>query len=458
MQRLAALCLAGLLAACAPAPDLDVAERRANIPAALPPMKTFATPQVTPAQRSNRAIASDFLDLTFELESGRALPVLTRFEGPITLRVVGDQPSSLQPDLTRLLERIRREAGITISQVPSTQSASITIQVLTRRELQRAVPQAACFVVPNVTSWDEFRRNRRDPRLDWTLLKTRKQMSIFLPGDVSPQEVRDCLHEEIAQAIGPLNDLYRLPDSVFNDDNFHTVLTGFDMLILRTVYAPELRSGMTREQVAARLPAILGRYNPRGRNRGLPPAEKTSRDWINAIETALGPRTPAGRRRGAAQEAVRIASEAGWGDTRYAFSLFALGRLSLGTNPEIALASFLQSGTIYAAGPDMDIQGAHVAMQLAAFALSAGQAETTLGIVNANLPAVADAENAALLATLLLVKAEALELQGKRQEAETVRLDSLGWAQYGFGSEDEVRQRAAEISTLSPRGRDGSGT
>ena len=63
--------------------------------------------------------------------------------------------------------------------------------------------------------------------------------------------MRDCLHEELAQALGPLNDLYHLPDSVFNDDNIHTVLTGFDMLILRAAYAPELRTGMTREQVEA---------------------------------------------------------------------------------------------------------------------------------------------------------------------------------------------------------------
>jgi hypothetical protein len=82
-------------------------------------------------------------------------------------------------------------------------------------------------------------------------------MAVFMPADVAPQEVRDCLHEEVAQAIGPLNDLYRLPDSVFNDDNFHTVLTGFDMLILRATYAPELRSGMTRAEVAAALPGIL---------------------------------------------------------------------------------------------------------------------------------------------------------------------------------------------------------
>lgn len=458
MRLWAALAFLALLAACAPAPELDVAERRANLPVALPPMKTFSTPRVTPAQRSNRAIASDFLDLTFELESGRKLPVLTRFEDPITLRVVGRGPSSLTTDLDRLLARFRNEAGITITRVPASEDASITVEVLTQRELQRAVPQAACFVVPNVTGWEDFKRNRRDDRLDWTRLRERKRMAVFLPGDVSPQEVRDCLHEEIAQAIGPLNDLYRLPDSVFNDDNFHTVLTGFDMLILRMIYAPELRSGMTRDEVASRLPTILARENPRGRNRGLPPAPKTTRDWIDAIETALGPRTSPSRRRAAAQEAVRISSEAGWNDTRYAFSLFALGRLSLATDPEIALAAFLQSGTIYATGPDMDIQGAHVAMQLAAFALSAGQTETTLGIVNANLPAVADAENAALLATLLLVKAEALELQGKVQDAETVRLDSLGWAQYGFGSEEEVRLRASEISTLSPRTRMGSGT
>ncbi len=45
--------------------------------------------------------------------------------------------------------------------------------------------------------------------------------------------MRDCLHEELAQALGPLNDLYRLSNSVFNDDNFHSVLTGFDMEMLR---------------------------------------------------------------------------------------------------------------------------------------------------------------------------------------------------------------------------------
>jgi hypothetical protein len=130
--------------------------------------------------------------------------------------------------------------------------------------MQRVVPQAACFVVPRVSSWAEFRRARGSRDLDWTTLTGRDRVAVFIPSDVSPQEVRDCLHEEVAQALGPLNDLYRLPDSVFNDDNFHAVLTGFDMLILRTYYDAELANGMTRAEVSARLPGILARLNPGG--------------------------------------------------------------------------------------------------------------------------------------------------------------------------------------------------
>ncbi|MEM1389318.1 MAG: DUF2927 domain-containing protein [Pseudomonadota bacterium] len=414
-------------------------------------MKTFPSPRISPPGRSNAAIARDFLDLSFELESGRQLPVLTRFEGPITVRVTGRPPSSIGPDLARLLSRLRREAGISITQVPADQPASITIEVLSRDELQRFVPQAACFVVPRLSSWAEFKRNRRSALVDWTTLETRERMAIFLPGDVSPQEARDCLHEELAQSLGPLNDLYRLGDSVFNDDNFHTVLTGFDMLILRAYYAPELQSGMTREAVAARLPGILARLNPRGQRAPVALPSRTPREWIAAIEEALGPRTTDSRRQAAAKRAVAIAREQGWSDNRMAFSLFALGRLALIGEADIALASFLQAGTLYNRGSETKLQAAHVAMQLAAFALSSGQTDAAIGLVDDNLAVVAQAENAALLATLLMIKAEALEVQGRVTEARAVRNDSLGWARYGFGSDAAVRARLSEIAALSSR-------
>ncbi|WP_456388898.1 DUF2927 domain-containing protein [Profundibacter sp.] len=441
-----------VLAACsAGGPNNNMTERRATVsPSALPPMKRFTNANNSPPTRSNTEIARDFLDLAFRMESGRVLPVMTRFEGPITLRVIGNPPASLGPDLKHLLNRLRREAGISIRRVDATQSANITIDVVPRAQLQRYVPQAACFVVPRISSWTQYRKQRRSNITSWASLTKRDQIAIFLPGDVSPQEVRDCLHEELAQALGPLNDLYRLPDSVFNDDNFQTVLTGFDMLILRAYYAPEMRNGMTRSQAAIALPRVLARLNPRGQHIATGPmALPTPRIWIDAIETALGPKGSDFSRQKAALHAVRIARNSGWNDTRLAFSLYALGRLSISDKNDSAMNAFLNSGAIYR-HRNTRVQAAHVAMQLAAFSLSAGDGEQTLKLVNASLPAVTASKNAALLATLLMLKAEALELVGRSSEAHAVRTDSLGWARYGFGSDKAVRLRLAEISALAP--------
>lgn len=449
--RVGALCLTALTLGCAPIPEPETPQRRATPTEALPPMKTFSSVNVARPRRPNAQIAADFLDLSFRMESGRELPILTRFDGTVTVGVRGNAPPSLTSDLTRLLNRLRREAGIDIRAARPGEPVSITVEVLARRELQRVVPQAACFVVPRVSSWAEFRRNRRSDVVDWTTLTERRRAAVFLPGDVSPQEVRDCLHEEIAQALGPLNDLYRLPDSVFNDDNFHTVLTGFDMLILRAYYDPALANGMSRAQVARALPGVLARLNPGGAGLRARPVAETSRGWIEAIETALGPRTSASGRRTAAKRAVALAEAAGWNDNRTAFSLYALGRLSLSREPDLALASFLQSAAIFRSRPETRVQAAHVNMQLAAFSLSSGQLDGTLALVQDSLPAVRQAENAALLSTLLLIRAEALDLKGATTEARRVRNEALGWARYGFGSDAIVRARLSEIAALAPR-------
>ena len=442
------------LAGCAGTGTRDTPSMRQPASIALPAMKTFTGVPSARVTRSNASIAQDFMELAFQLESGRRLPVLARFEGPVTVRVVGNAPPSLAPDLALLLARIRAEAGISIRQVPATQDAGITIQVISRRALQRAVPQAACFVAPRVASWSEFLKTRRRPLGDWTTLETRDRMAVFLPGDVSPQEIRDCLHEELAQALGPVNDLYRLTDSVFNDDNFNTVLTPFDMLILRTFYAPELSSRMTPQEVAARLPGILDRINPAGRSGATGIAGPTPPAWTGAINAALAQRISDARRLSAAKQAVAIARAEGWGDNRMAFSLFVLGRSALGIDGPLALTAFLQAAEIYGSRPETRLHAAHVAVQMAAFSLSAGQPQIAVDIVDAHSGAAMAAQNAGLLATLLMIKAEALTALGRTEEARIIRLDSLGWARYGFGSDQEVRQRLAEIAAISPAGRE----
>ncbi|MGR3377294.1 DUF2927 domain-containing protein [Salipiger abyssi] len=444
------LCLA--VSACMPVPSPDTATRAAasvTSVSGLPAMKSFATPRPMAPVVSNADLARDFLDLAFSLESGRALPAFTRFEGPITLRVTGSPPAALAPDLNRLLHRLRSEAQIDIRQVSGPQ-ANITLVAIPRAEIRRHLPQAACFVVPNVSSLREYLSARRSSAVSWTRVARRETLAIFLPADAAPQEVRDCLHEEIAQALGPLNDLYRLADSVFNDDNVHTVLTGFDMTVLRAYYDPSLRSGMSRHDVAARLPAILARVNPQGETLPARDLPATPRVWIDAIQTALGPGASPAERRAAATRALNTAMSLGWTDHRRGFSHYAMGRILQGVSAEDAQDQFMWAQHYFAASPNTQLHQAYVASQLAAYAINDNRPEDALALLGRHLDTAARHENAALLATLMLLRAEALELSGRVSEGRQVRLDSLGWARYGFGSDWAVRAKLREIGSLNP--------
>jgi hypothetical protein len=355
----------------------------------------------------------------------------------------------LQHDLTRLIGRLRSEARIDITQV-SNQPANITINAVPRSEIRRALPQAACFVAPNVSTMEEYRKSRKTRKANWSELRSREKLAIFLPNDVSPQEVRDCLHEELAQSLGPLNDLYRLPDSVFNDDNVHTVLTGFDMLMLRTYYSPQLHNGMSRGQVAATLPHILRGINPRGEGAPARFSTRTPIQWKRAIETALGPAASASQRRAGAQDALRIAKAMGWQDQRRAFAHYAMGRVLQRAEPALAQQHYIQAKRFYSATPGTNLHQAYVATQLSAFAVSQGNGAQALHLIAPHVQTARESENAALLSTLLLLRAEALDLENRASEAQAVRLDSLGWARYGFGSDWAVRAKLREIASLNP--------
>ncbi|MDA7965029.1 DUF2927 domain-containing protein [Ruegeria sp.] len=438
MRGLAAFCLLAAMAGCTSVPPVEQPTRVQAIEAVLPPTKSFTAARPLPPARSNTNIAADFLDLHFELESGTPLPVFTRFEGPVTVRLTGTPTGTMQTDLNRLLNRLRREAGVDIQQI-SEGTANITIEAVSQQDIHRILPQAACFVVPNSSSLEEYRSDRRKRKSSWTELTSRERLGIFIPYDVSPQEIRDCLHEELAQALGPLNDLYHLPDSVFNDDNFHTVLTGFDMLILRATYAPELRTGMTREQVAQVLPGVLSRLNPRGDRLQPQPLTDTPRAWIRSVQRAVGSGGATGRRVRAAQEAARIGQEEGWTDHRRAYPHYLMGRMGQFDNPEAAQRQFDIALQYLNATPGTEVQRAYITAQTAAFALARGQGPDALPDLDQAIDVMMRAENAALLATLMLLKSEALRQAGRLDQARAVRLDSIGWARYGFGSDVVVR-------------------
>ncbi|MCY1125829.1 DUF2927 domain-containing protein [Frigidibacter sp. RF13] len=408
-------------------------------------MKRFPPAPGTPARRSNADMARDFMDLSFRLETGRPLDAFSRFTAPLTYRLTGQVPPTAATDLGELIARLRTEAGLSLSAAAPEDQAAITIEFLPRRQLQARARDAACFVAPRVSSWTEYRRARGSD-LDWTDFTFRDRVAIFIPSDTGPQEIRDCLNEEMAQALGPLNDLYRLPDSVFNDDNIEGRLTGFDMLMLRATYAPELTPGMSPGEVEVRIPGILARLNPAGaRPASFPP--QTPRAYGEAIARALGPGARGGGRVRAAEEALAIARP--WSDWRTGFAWLSLGRVLPRDRLAEVRAAFANAAALYRS-QRLPLHAAHADLQRALLALSDGAFTDALSLADGAIPAARTGRDAALLAGLLAVRAVALDRTGQPDAARAARLDSLGWARYGMASDTEVRARLAFIEALAP--------
>lgn len=408
-------------------------------------------PEPSPG-RSNTQTAADFQELFFRLESGRSLPVFTRYEGPVRLAVRGPLPQGAGAELDAMLVRLRREAGIDITRSRRTDRAQMIIEFIPQEKMREQVPEAACFVVPGVRSWSEFTRSRNQGLHDWAKLSQRGNVALFIPRDTALQDLRDCLHEEVAQALGPLNDLWHLSDSIFNDDNFHGTLTDFDMLVLKLAYQPELRSGMTRAEVAARLPALLERLNPRGGAVTAPQPVLTPDAFSDQIKLALTIGLDAETRHKAARSAVDLATRAGWQDNRRAFAHYIAARQGMLFDPGVAVEDLAAARRFYGALPAADLHIALVDLQMAGFFLAADVPEATQLLAEQAGPALMRAGNSAAAALLLLMRAEAHARLGQTARAAALRLDSQPLARYGFGPKANPQAQIAAIGRSTAAG------
>lgn len=410
--------------------------------------------------RSNLDLAEDFLDLTFRLENGDRLPRLLKYEGPVRVVLRSQGLSTYLPELRDLLDRLRSESGIDIELTPNPTDAQIHIWAASRAGIARAFPGAACFIVPGVTSWDEFRWPpmldqfwpARSEIVEWSELERLTVTSIFIPADSTPQDTRDCLHEELAQALGPANDMYRLSDTVFNDDNFHSVLTPFDMLMLRTLYDDRLPAGISREKAAALVPAVLNRINPSGRGLARELRASAAPRWKSAIEAALDRRKRPTARQSAAAQAVAFARQMKPTDHRLGLSLLTLGRITSSENPkdakELFEAAYVQFADQFGGN---SIHLAHVALHLALVALREDEFDRAIALARRHAPAARKAENAVVLSGLLAIESEALLALGDLEKARAARIDSLEWARYAFGDTNgNILKARAKIAAFRP--------
>lgn len=407
---LVATLIAAVLAACAPPAGRAPAPDRQAAPSEPPPFPRLGT--ALPAGHTahdNASLARLLVLLAHETEWGAPRPHLVRFEAPVSVALEGPGAGTYASFLDSFLADIRAEAGVSIARRTP---ANLLIRFVDGRRFESTLRTAACVTAQGEVSWQAY---AADPtgRPAQALAGARRieAMTIFIPDSAPPYLVRNCLLEEIPQALGLANDLYGLAMSSFNDDGAHLWPTKLDYLMLRVLYAPELRTGLDRRATEARAREVLDRVNPEGI--GAPPLPRLKPralgDWPRLMTAVFSRGVSEGERRELARKTLAVVEAYAPDSAQHCHTLVTAGRVLSRAEPARALALFDRAGQVCeTAHGTSDIRQARIALERACALARLGRAAEAAALAEATWPVLAAHGQDERLAALYTIQAEAL--------------------------------------------------
>ncbi len=212
---------------------------------------------------SNVSLARLFTNLSHDMEWGARRRNLVRYEAPISIGLKRPGAERHFAFVDEFLSQLARNSGVKIARGGG--SENLRIRLVEGAHFDTLLPTAYCVVAQGELAWDGFAADPSHHGAEALLAAQRiEQMTIFIPATAAPYLVRNCLLEEIPQALELANDLYGLGSLIFNDDAAHLWPTKLDYLMLRVLYAPEMITGLDRRETERRAPSILNRINPAG--------------------------------------------------------------------------------------------------------------------------------------------------------------------------------------------------
>ncbi|MEO1315071.1 MAG: DUF2927 domain-containing protein [Pseudomonadota bacterium] len=232
---------------------------------------------------------------------------LQRWEQPIRYRLVGQGVTQADRlEVASFLGRIGRLTGRSVSVAPfppeapptvaPPADAGVNLMILITEPGERvAVSEALGQLHPALRrSFDLWRRSASVVCAATNLVAEQDSHAIvfgmiMLGSEVGGLLRRSCLHEEITQALGLGNDHPEVRPSIFNDDEEFALLTRHDEWLLRVLYDPRLRPGMTEEEAMPIVRRIVEELRPEDDatlDDAAPPAPLTGRRGARTLEGA----------------------------------------------------------------------------------------------------------------------------------------------------------------------------
>jgi hypothetical protein len=239
--------------------------------APLPPQNQPLPPPPGPddPRMSDARLVEDFITVALGREfpeDGARTGRLVRWTRPIRVAGMGPRPQVWSRTLEWHMRRLARISGHPIELRAGGEVDLIAIFV---PRLTADAVAAHADVYRRVFS-DEIRYEAQMARIAagalnavcFTSVRVDRDFSItaaiaFIPLDRGPAVVRQCIIEEMTQALGLPNDSDDVDPSIFNDHSPYVEMTDKDILLLRMLYHPALRPGMTEAQVRRAAPRVL---------------------------------------------------------------------------------------------------------------------------------------------------------------------------------------------------------
>lgn len=198
---------------------------------------------------------------------GGASP-LRRWETPVNMDIVFGSsipPSQRTSDTQEINQYTARLARVTGHSISSEGVVNFLVIVASEDDRADALAQVANRM-PGVTtaSLRALNNMRRDTYCAVAAYASGPNPNVYTAAVAviraeNPDLLRlSCIHEELAQGLGLANDSPGARPSIFNDDDEFALLTGHDELLLKMLYDPRLRPGMSARD-AAPLTRIIAR-------------------------------------------------------------------------------------------------------------------------------------------------------------------------------------------------------
>lgn len=225
----------------------------------------------------NADLLRDFQRIAFSMEyaPGEAVdrtstPIeLFKWSGPVTWSLEGDGVGPEDPGAWEgYAARLSRLTGLDFARRPPGPEAAIRVMILGPEDRAAMAERAAAD--PDWRERPLLRRWTSDDRLPCVSQVERRiedgvetySAIIAVKAETRGVLREGCMHEELAQMLGLVNDDDDARPSIFNDDQEFSLLTRHDEYLLRILYDPRLSSGMTAAEGMPIVRRIVNEIGP----------------------------------------------------------------------------------------------------------------------------------------------------------------------------------------------------